>query len=343
MSKIICDVCGTSYPETVEQCPICGCVRPVDVQGVMPDADNAEGKSGYTYVKGGRFSKSNVKKRVKASPAPAYAASDDYNDEQYDEDQSSGGRNGLIATALILLLAIVAVVIYITVRFFGIGSETPNVIQPNSTSAATESVVACSELKISDEAVTFAQSGDAWMLNVQKMPLDTTDKLTCDVVDESVVTAVVTSSDKVKITAVGAGETTVNITCGDKVVSCKVICNFDATSDKPTVDNTTDGNDGEYSEKDIIFNSRYNPPEATLRSEGETWNCYKGNIPVEEITWKSDDESVATVEGGIVTAVGKGKTVIHAIWGDYDLTCTVRCNFITTATGIPGSDDIDVS
>ena len=27
MSKIICDVCGTRYPETAEQCPICGHIR----------------------------------------------------------------------------------------------------------------------------------------------------------------------------------------------------------------------------------------------------------------------------------------------------------------------------
>ena len=25
MSKIICDICGTTYPETAECCPICGC------------------------------------------------------------------------------------------------------------------------------------------------------------------------------------------------------------------------------------------------------------------------------------------------------------------------------
>ena len=27
MSKIICDVCGTSYPDTADCCPICGCPR----------------------------------------------------------------------------------------------------------------------------------------------------------------------------------------------------------------------------------------------------------------------------------------------------------------------------
>ena len=24
MSKIVCDICGTTYPETAEECPICG-------------------------------------------------------------------------------------------------------------------------------------------------------------------------------------------------------------------------------------------------------------------------------------------------------------------------------
>ena len=27
MSKIVCDICGTAYPETAEACPICGCTK----------------------------------------------------------------------------------------------------------------------------------------------------------------------------------------------------------------------------------------------------------------------------------------------------------------------------
>ena len=27
MNKIICDICGTSYPDTADCCPICGCSR----------------------------------------------------------------------------------------------------------------------------------------------------------------------------------------------------------------------------------------------------------------------------------------------------------------------------
>lgn len=338
MSKIICDVCGTAYPETVEQCPICGCVRPADVQNVMPDPESNEPASGYTYVKGGRFSKSNVRKRVKSVSAAAYYAEED---PVENSDPSSSGRKGLTITAIVLLLAIIGVVIYITICFFNTGAgpkdyvEDPNV---NTGYASTESVNACTDLSISDDTITLTEVGSAWLLNVTKTPEDTSETLSCSVDDESVATATVTSSDKIKITAVASGETVVYISCGDQEVSCKIICDF---TDNTTVE-TEPSETSKYTVEDIIFNSRYNPPEATLRSEGEIWNCYKGNIPAEEITWISDNENVATVKDGVVTAVGKGNTKIHAVWGEYDLTCTVRCNFITTETGIPGSDDVEL-
>ena len=58
MNKIICNVCGTSYPENATQCPICGYVQTAETA-----LTNDNTTSTYTYVKGGRFSKANVKKR----------------------------------------------------------------------------------------------------------------------------------------------------------------------------------------------------------------------------------------------------------------------------------------
>ena len=62
MNKVVCNVCGTSYPENAAQCPICGYIQ-------TPESNltNASASSTYTYVKGGRFSKANVKKRNKNS------------------------------------------------------------------------------------------------------------------------------------------------------------------------------------------------------------------------------------------------------------------------------------
>ena len=64
MSKIICDICGTRYPDTAEQCPICGHVSEgtENVVADVFDMDNVQGES-RQKVSGGRFSKSNVKKR----------------------------------------------------------------------------------------------------------------------------------------------------------------------------------------------------------------------------------------------------------------------------------------
>lgn len=75
MSKIICDVCGTSYPETAIQCPICGCVRPGEVRIFDENGIAQEEKAAFVHtpVKGGRFSKANVKRRNEGKPV-AFAA-----------------------------------------------------------------------------------------------------------------------------------------------------------------------------------------------------------------------------------------------------------------------------
>ena len=38
MNKVICDICGTAYPETATQCPICGSAKQVDSNAVADGA-----------------------------------------------------------------------------------------------------------------------------------------------------------------------------------------------------------------------------------------------------------------------------------------------------------------
>ena len=66
MSKIICDVCGTRYPASAEQCPICGRVDPA-AKAEAKEVENAYGRTS-SQTKGGHFSKSNVKKRTQGAP-----------------------------------------------------------------------------------------------------------------------------------------------------------------------------------------------------------------------------------------------------------------------------------
>lgn len=62
MSKIICDVCGSAYSDTASQCPICGTAKR-DNNPMADEMSEAASEGGYSYVKGGRFSHSNVRKR----------------------------------------------------------------------------------------------------------------------------------------------------------------------------------------------------------------------------------------------------------------------------------------
>ena len=60
MSKIICDVCGSAYSDTATQCPICGTAKRDDYSVSAESEQKSD--TGYHYVKGGRFSHSNVRK-----------------------------------------------------------------------------------------------------------------------------------------------------------------------------------------------------------------------------------------------------------------------------------------
>ena len=41
MRKIVCEVCGTSYPETASACPICGSARSVDARIFVDDSGDS--------------------------------------------------------------------------------------------------------------------------------------------------------------------------------------------------------------------------------------------------------------------------------------------------------------
>lgn len=323
MSKIICDVCGTSYPESANQCPICGCVRPVDPKVVFGSTENPETEAAgsYTYVKGGRFSKKNVKKRTRDHQPIEHGADTALPDVT--ESKTKKTDKGLVITVIALLLAIVAVLVYISVRFLIPGASTNTGNAGNAgtsatttapTSESTTLTVPCEKLTLSDVIVELSSSGAIQLLSVKAEPADTTDVMVFTSEDE----AVATVNQDGKIEAVGPGQTVITIVCGDQTASCRVICTFEGETTTPSTEAPT--------------NPVYDPSElkllksdVTLTKKGETWLCYKGKIPVEEITWTSDNEKVATVTGGKVVAVGKGNTKIHGEYGGKKVSCIIRC------------------
>lgn len=324
MSKIICEVCGTSYPDTTVQCPICGCVRPGNAKSVAGGNQNEE-NGGYTYVKGGRFSKSNVKKRSKIAAAGTQAASD--------SDEKSGNR-GLVITAIVLFLAIIAVVCYIIVQFILPGDEKPlpsvpqNVTPAETTTQTEPPTVPCKSLKLEANAITLDKKDAAWMIYTHAEPSDTTDKISFSSSDETVAT--VTESGKV--IAVGPGQAVITVICGEQTAQCTVECIFDLPTEDTTVPEETTLPDVEF----VL-----NRSDITFSSKGDAWMLYSGSLSTSQIVWTTDNAAVATIEGGKVTAVGGGVTTVYGEYNGEKVGCIIRCNFEAAPDGgVSGSGSV---
>ena len=221
MSKVICDICGTSFPDTATQCPICGSVRPADAPSVNDDRKEKSG--GYKHVKGGNFSKSNVRKRNKAKGVVSVNVVSDMDAE----GSTNGGKSNkaLVIVAIILLLAVIAVAAYIILNYFG-PSGKPSGNQgggaTESTPAATDETIPCEDLRLSNKNILFESAeGTSQLLSVEVTPANTTDLIRFSSEDESIATV----SDSGLVTPVAPGKTKIIVECGNLRAECVVECN----------------------------------------------------------------------------------------------------------------------
>ncbi len=329
MSKMICDVCGTTYPETAAQCPICGCAKNTTQQTAA--GEQTPGDAPYTYVKGGRFSKANVRKRYQPGAAPERRVAK----ERQPKKEGGDNTNKILAIVIVvLLLAIAAVLVYMGVRVFfpNLGqpaadpTESTQQTEDKDPTGGTESMpleVPCAGLELTKTTIEFIKAGDGYLLAAILSPADTTDTVTYTSGDP----AVATVTDTGMVTAVAGGQTTITVTCGSQTAQCQVICSFGdvtAPTEEPTTPAVTvpEGYTLKLRHDDITMSTRYPGPEALFKKDS------KFGIKATDITWTVDDPTVAAVdEKGVVTAVGKGNTWVHATIGDQKASCKVIVAF----------------
>ena len=354
MNKIICDVCGTDYPETAAQCPICGCASTGAQTAAGNETADAEEKAAYTPVKGGRYSKSNVRKRLKANqipydsipdsdPEPEYE--DDEQQQDVEEEEEVGSNRGLVAVVIILLLAIVAVATYIAVSIFGAGwdqlpifnnkpttSQTVPTTAPTTTLTTGATDVPCTLLVLSDVDVHLKTVGSVWQLTATPVPADTTDEVVFTSSDENIVTV----DESGLITAVGTGEASITVTCGDVTVDCPVLCGEkDTETTEPT--DPTDNTEPTQTPEDFVL--KLKSKDFTLNKADATYKLYDGEVDASDITWTTDNEEVATIKDGIVTAVGNGRTRVYGEYGDQKVSCWVSIKLPEEAVTEPTEPD----
>lgn len=357
MSKIVCDICGAAYPETETQCPICGTAK-----SDAPAAGDTAETAGYAYVKGGRFSKSNVKKRnsgnqelprtvmpapekessmpelqsAPAAPAPEEPAKPEKNRPERPRRQRRDeptNNIGLIVIVIILVLAIVAVCIYIGIKWV-------ERINHESTEPSTSSTVLnhtggsnvapgpisipCTGLRLPFDETVLTSVGQIVQLSPIVQPSDTTE----DVGYISADPRIATVDENGNVTAVADGETIIYVTCGSYKVELKVICNVGVPvqTTKPTEPEQT-----EPTEPFVVLVLNRN--DFTLNGYGAKWDLYTDDaIDAAAISWTSSNESVATVTDGVVVAVGNGSATITAEYQGQIVTCKVYCNNVVKAS-----------
>lgn len=350
MSKIICDICGTSYPESGTQCPICGSVRPADLNAVLHTSETAEERpnGSYTHVRGGRFSKANVKKRNQGknleSVEPAKKVAEP------DKKPKKKSDIWFVVVIVALLAAIVAVVIYIAVRFFVPALDTNEPPAADTTPSTTEQTqetttgpleILCEEITLNKTVIEFDRVDAAIYLKATVTPEDTAEDIYFVSSDDTV--AIVGADGRVK--AVGAGEATITVYCGSIEATCRVVCNFEP---EDTVPETSQATDPTEATTIPVTSDKFklNRSDFTIGEKGGTWDLYDGDIPADQIVWTTDDEKVATIKDGVVTAVGAGYTTVHGEYQGTKVDCIVRCNFVDVTPGEnenPGNDNTEVA
>lgn len=270
MNKVICDICGTSYPDTADQCPICGYSRELNgdnvlediavpateefipepvqeeeefaaapVPPVVPDFDLGEEEVEIEAVQEQEFD-------VDIDPEDDEDEDDDDDDEDEDEDDEDDeprSNTGLVVILVILIVAILGVMGFIAFRYllpnmdFGKEAAPTTTAAPIETTATTapvettEPTIPCEGLTmVSEGNVILEENGANWLINVVPTPENTTDKILYASSDESVVTV----NEAGKLTAVGQGEAVITITCGEQLLQCKVTCFFIEETTEPT-------------------------------------------------------------------------------------------------------------
>lgn len=239
MEKIICDICGSEFDESLSQCPVCGCAKK------EPAPESTES----SYVKGGRFSKSNVRRRMKPEMAGTASESvreyvknnDERNqerqvveDEPEEEELEPRSNRPLFLVVILLLLAIIAVSVYIVIAFSNPADPGDATTKPSTSISVPDDDGPCSSVSFSTSEVRLNKTNPNKKLTVIVEPVNTLDTLSFVSSDPSIVSVDAHGN----VTALKKGTVTVTVNCGSKSASVTVISEYELPT-QPTTQPTT--------------------------------------------------------------------------------------------------------
>lgn len=345
MNKIICEICGTVYPDNASLCPICGYPRNTKDYSNTTQEHSASAVQSSEHVRGGRFSNSNVKKRnqpsnVQHRPRDRRASGQEWDRlESRTKPQRSENR-GLVITVIVLLIAVILLGAYIGIRFFrgadaydrAAATATAPPTTPSEETEPEHTDVICTDIQLGaidlTEGIEFRGMGRGWRLNVSLVPENTTEELIAMSSNESVATVGVVDNE-LEVLSVGPGTAEITVTCGTVFKTFPVQCSFDDSTGETTeateaTEETTEPTETtqeDESSGDFVLNRK----DITFSKMNESFTFKAGSISNSDITWSSSDESIVTITNGKATAVGNGTVTITATYNGEKATCIIRC------------------
>lgn len=367
MDKIICDICGTEYPDSEDRCPVCGCPRDflLEDSGTVRKVDEDEYSEEVTEA---LFSNPRKKNRVfdfdevNQERRPHTVELDD-EDEDEDEEYEEGSRTNVLLVVILVILIVLLLLAsgFFFVRYFlpNMAEEVPETEPVVTTEAVQEEPtetedlgIPCTNLMMDGGKMELGKDGKK-LLNVHVYPEDTTDAVVYVSEDESVVTV----SEDGSVTAVGEGSTVIVVTCGTQQIKCNVTVSFaeaEATVPSDTippmeVENADDATQpteatgaveetqGTEAEETTEATEQTGPADMELKLKktditiGSNYTSVRlemdCDIKPEDMTWFTMDSTVAIVHDGVVTSTGSGLTRIYGEYQGQQVECIVRCVF----------------
>lgn len=215
MSKIVCDVCGSSYSESESHCPICGTAKPEEGKPVVETTAQEPSR------RAGRYSKNGASK----------SAGGRTSDREKNAGNGQAPSNlAMIIIVAVLLLAIAITAVFVIIRLLPDDGGNDNTSGSTDSTASVSKEVPCTGIVLEIEAnenLEFTELSPV-TLGVKALPENTTEqiKLACLSSDESVVKAVVQADGTVLVTPIDSGTATVTITYRDYSVTVNVNCNI---------------------------------------------------------------------------------------------------------------------